>query len=785
MQVSELNIDGEVIGQPFNLAGQLDAEDRTGQGALTLVTQGLSLSHGPNSLTANGSLKETWDLSAIIKAPNLAQSVPGLRGRVNGDLKLSGKMAEPTVAVNLTGQALGWADLAQLKSLSLKGRITPLPALNADIRLIAEEGKYQDAATLKKLDLTFQGTEASHALRLNLNGEPVSTVLTVRGSLDRTQGWQGILQRGELETPIGPWRINQPTAIAYSFSKQSVSVAAHCWRQQDAAVCLSQPLDAGASGQAALAINQFGFSILQPFLPPELKLDGELNATVNAGWSPNQPPVLQAQLRLPSGSVKQQDAADAPAMTLGWDQVTLNAEMRNDTLNADWLVAVTENGDLSGQARISQLSGEQQINANVKLDAFRLDFLQPLVADYDTFAGQVDTNLTFSGPVMQPQVQGILKVSQLKAIGRKVPLDLERGEIVANFSGYTAQLRGELDTPDGQLLLQGDANWADLANWSTNLRVNGRELEVNVPPMLAMKVSPDLQISAAPQQAEITGTVAIPWGRITVDRLPESAVQVSDDEILLTDDLKPIETEAKVPFAIKTDVMVQIGPDVRLSAFGLDAGLSGNLKVNQKDKAPLVYGEIRVDDGTYRAFGQELVIRKGEIIFNGPADQPYLSVEAIRNPNNIEDDVTAGIRVTGPADEPRVDIFSSPAMPQQNALSYVLRGRDLDSESPEGGGAMTTALISMGLARSSQMVGSVGEAFGVQDLTLDTAGAGDDSQVTISGYVYPGLQVKYGVGIFNPIGEFTIRYKLMKDLYLEAVSGLDSAVDLLYQFEFN
>ena len=33
-------------------------------------------------------------------------------------------------------------------------------------------------------------------------------------------------------------------------------------------------------------------------------------------------------------------------------------------------------------------------------------------------------------------------------------------------------------------------------------------------------------------------------------------------------------------------------------------------------------------------------------------------------------------------------------------------------------------------------------------------------------------------------GEFTVRYRLMQDLYVEAVSGVDSAVDLLYQFEF-
>jgi translocation and assembly module TamB len=177
------------------------------------------------------------------------------------------------------------------------------------------------------------------------------------------------------------------------------------------------------------------------------------------------------------------------------------------------------------------------------------------------------------------------------------------------------------------------------------------------------------------------------------------------------------------------------------------------------------------------------VISEGKILFNGPADQPYLAVTAIRNPDNTQDDVTAGVRVSGPADEPEVTIFSDPSMPQANALSYVLRGQDLDAES--SGDAMTTALIGLSLARSGKVVGEIGEAFGVQDLQLDTEGSGDDSQVTVSGYILPGLQVKYGMGIFESIGEFTVRYRIAKDLYVEAVSGADNALDVLYQFQFD
>ena len=71
-------------------------------------------------------------------------------------------------------------------------------------------------------------------------------------------------------------------------------------------------------------------------------------------------------------------------------------------------------------------------------------------------------------------------------------------------------------------------------------------------------------------------------------------------------------------------------------------------------------------------------MRKGELLFSGPPDQPVLNIEAIRNPEATEDDVIAGVRVTGSADEPKAEIFSDPAMSQQEALSYLLRGQGLD-----------------------------------------------------------------------------------------------------------
>jgi translocation and assembly module TamB len=173
------------------------------------------------------------------------------------------------------------------------------------------------------------------------------------------------------------------------------------------------------------------------------------------------------------------------------------------------------------------------------------------------------------------------------------------------------------------------------------------------------------------------------------------------------------------------------------------------------------------------------------LLFSGPLSKPFLDVDAIRNPEYTSDNVTAGIRLRGKAQNPQVTIYSEPAMPQQEAISYLLRGRSLGTSSGTSQDSMVAAmLIGAGIGRGEGTITEIGETFGVKDLAVDTRGEGEESQVQISGYLLPGVQVGYGVGLFSPITEITLRYEVLPKLVLEAVSGLQSALDLLYEFEF-
>ncbi|MCP3429911.1 translocation/assembly module TamB domain-containing protein, partial [Opacimonas viscosa] len=85
--------------------------------------------------------------------------------------------------------------------------------------------------------------------------------------------------------------------------------------------------------------------------------------------------------------------------------------------------------------------------------------------------------------------------------------------------------------------------------------------------------------------------------------------------------------------------------------------LSGGIKV-QTQPALTGFGDLQILNGRYEVYGQNLIIRTGEVQFNGPIDQPMLLVEAIRDPELTEDDVIAGVRIEGPASQPSVNLFS-------------------------------------------------------------------------------------------------------------------------------
>ena len=777
VDVPEIKLTGNVKRNKVNVEGSLK-----GNSYLQWTIPGLHLALGRNSADVKGELGvKDLNLDAAIDAPNLDNALPGLGGTAKGLIKIRGTADAPQLLADITARGLRWQALS-VAQVRVNGDIksTDQIAGNLDVRV---ERIAQPGVNIGLVTLNAKGSEAQHQLQLRIQGDPVSGQLDLAGSFSRKEArWKGALSNTRFQTPVGPWSLNRPIALDYRHLEKKISIGPHCWNNPNAELCVPQTVDAGAEGRAVVNLNRFDLAMVKPFLPKATQASGVFSGNADVSWDTTKPGLPQGKVTLSGRNVKvTQTVNDAP-LPLAFDTLNLSADLHNNRAELGWLIRLNNNGQLDGQLQVTDPQGRRSLGGNVNIRNFSLAMINPIFSRGEKAAGTLNANLRLGGDVQSPQMFGQLQLNGIDVDGNFMPFDMQPSQIAMTFNGTRSTLQGVVRTKQGQINLSGDADWSQLDNWRARVAAKGSRVRVTVPPMVRLDVSPDVVFTATPSLFTLDGNVDVPWARIVVHDVPESAVGVSSDVVMLDKNLKPVQTQS-APIPINSNLTIHVGNDVRLEAFGLKARLTGDLKVAQDKQGLGLNGQINIPEGRFHAYGQDLIVRKGVLLFSGPPDQPLLNIEAIRNPEATENDVIAGVRVTGTADQPKAEIFSDPAMSQQEALSYLLRGQGLDSQQSDGA-AMTSMLVGLGVAQSGQVVGKIGETFGVSNLALDTQGVGNSSQVVVSGYVLPGLQVKYGVGIFDSLATLTLRYRLMPKLYLEAVSGIDQALDLLYQFEF-
>ncbi|WFW21733.1 autotransporter assembly complex protein TamB [Citrobacter braakii] len=777
MEVPELKLTGNVKQNKVNVHGSLK-----GNSYLQWTIPGLHLELGRNSADVKGELGvKDLNLDATIDAPSLDNALPGLGGTAKGLVKVRGTVEAPQLLADITARGLRWQELS-VAQVRVEGDVKSAEQIAGNLNVRVERIVQPDV-NIGLVTLNAKGSEKQHELQLRIQGEPVSGQLSLAGSFDRKeQRWKGALSDTRFQTPVGPWSLNRPVALDYRNQEQKISIGPHCWNNPNAELCVPQTIDAGAQGRAVVSLNRFDLAMLKPFMPDTTHASGVITGKADISWDTTKEGLPQGQVTLSGRNVKvTQSVNDAP-LPVAFETLNLTADLHNNRAELGWLIRLTNNGQFDGQVQVTDPQGRRSLGGNVNIRNFNLAMVNPIFSRGEKAAGVINANLRLGGDVQSPQLLGQLQLSGLDIDGNFMPFDMQPSQLAVNFTGTRSTLAGVVRTQQGEINLSGDADWSQIDNWRARVAAKGSRVRITVPPMVRLDVSPDVVFEATPSLFTLDGNVDVPWARIVVHDLPESAVGVSSDMVMLNNNLQPEKPQtAGIP--INSNLNIHVGNNVRIDAFGLKARLTGDLKVVQDKQGLGLNGQINIPSGRFHAYGQDLIVRKGELLFSGPPDQPLLNIEAIRNPEATEDDVIAGVRVTGSADEPKAEIFSDPAMSQQMALSYLLRGQGLDSEQSDSA-AMTSMLIGLGVAQSGQVVGKIGETFGVSNLALDTQGVGDSSQVVVSGYVLPGLQVKYGVGIFDSLATLTLRYRLMPKLYLEAVSGVDQALDLLYQFEF-
>lgn len=766
---ADVSLFGDYQTQPFTLEGDLKF-NQAWQGR----AQNFKARWGGTQLKLSGEANENWQLFAELTSEELNQWHSELTGPLELALEVQGPHSDPLVHINTQSDKLQYQGIKGLGFL-LIGHYRPMRQHEISLDIGLAKAKFEQLE-VQELLLNLHGDREAHTLALTSEGDVQANVLW-QGQFDQAfSHWAGALVEGEIGSSGSYWQNDISIPVNLTLAPSQFEIAAHCWSSShQSQICLDQDTQLGVSSDLGISLSLSALDISPYLMPDSYSLTGQLEGGAKASWSEQAPLRLTANLNADQILVNYNNLVDGDIQQTALEHLKLNLDLSPELSSAQLDVATSEQGGIWLDAQIDH-NNQQSLSGQLQIHNYQLGRFSNLFPELDTMAGEVSGRLTLAGNLETPQLDGWTQIRGGSLVLLSNPTPIEAFQLDARFEGTQAYLSSDFKLGGGQAQVQGSADWQQELMMDATLK--GQRLKVLVPPQSKVELSPDLTFSYTRNAPKLKGTIYVPKGELKLSQLSDEAIALSDD-VVFVDDFET--AEAKKKTQLETNVQLKLGPKVKLEAFGLSGRLEGSMDLMQEAGTPLqIFGYTSFHDAIFAAYGQRLNIQeKSSLHFNGDPELANLDVRATRFIKS--DNVTAGLHLTGNMKKPKITFFSDPAMEQQEVLSYIIRGKGFREEGLDN--SMSTAALVGVTALSNLGIGKPLEKLpGISSVSLDTEGEGDETQVTISGYLGERLFLKYGIGVYEPINEVTVRLYLMNQLWLESVTGLEKSLDLYYSF---
>ena len=743
------------------LAGKLRGRPIAGAADISLARDlrpsgRASLKSGSASLEVIASTAPATRVDATLRVAALQEWHNDLSGAISANVTSLGRWPDVEITANAAANKLRHGDTVfETAKLVIDARNARAPrgtlALSASGVKIAG---FQFDETTVGLD----GDERSHRLKLDARGEALSVTLAASGALERRNAWSGLLENLRLEVPqVPPLALRQPARVAVG--RGSLALDTACLEGGDIAICLAGK-QTGQQFAANYSLRSLPIGVLTALAAPQspvlveglLEGNGELHRGADG--------TLSGQARLSSATGAFTQGSEADALRIDYRDFSLEANLSRESGQARLHGTLVDQGVLEGSLAIAVRERDPSLAGKASIELRDLAPLAWFVPQLAQMRGSGALSAQVSGTVADPRVAFTLQARDLDAEVPLLGLHLQEGNVTATLEADgSLKAEGAIKSGDGNVRLTGSS---DQASGLAIKLVGSKVLAANIPGARVI-IAPDLTLAGKAGALLLTGSVTIEEADVHLEKLTiASSAQASTDVVVLDREQRV----QKRAVGLTTDVRILFGENVKLAGYGLESTVAGELRVTEKpEEVSRASGEIRVA-GTYEAFGRKLTIERGRLQYAGTAlDDPQLDILAQRKMQ----DVTAKLRVTGTAQQPKLDVFTDPAMSQTDAMSYLLTGQKASELHGEDGAMVQSAAQSVGSVLAYRLTKKFGSKAGIVDevgveQNTDLGG----SAFTVGKYLSPRLFVSYGVGLFEPGTAITVRYQFSEHWSLEA-----------------
>jgi len=768
--------------------GTLSGQALSGNADVSLLDQDLTikalqLNAGAARLEAQGALTQRWDLRWKLNAPQLKALVPGLSGSVAGAGQLSGSRDRPQVAANFTVRNLQQG-ATQIQQLTGEAKVDVGGVNRSQIKL-AGQGLVLGGQRWKTVNLDGGGTPDAHELKAELAGDPGRFALALVGKLQMPAlVWEGrITQLTAKDTVAGAWSLDKAVAVQASAQKARLDNA--CLASAPTRLCVQGQWNGASGFNGRAQLQDLRPDRFKSFFPPGVNLTTHVNAQADVSGKPNGSIQGKANLDIAPGNLSM--VADGRTLRFTLNGGGFQAQTDGRTATAQVKLDLAKTGQLQADAQIQDPLGAARLNGKVNAAITDLGLISVFVPQIQDVKGQVRADVKVTGAMPKLALRGAVRLENAGATIPDAGLILQDLQLTATSDGQgPLQLTGSVQSKPGQLKLSGAI---DPLKPQANLNIQGQDFQAFNTRDIQVQISPDLKLDITRQQVRVEGQIIVPKAYLSpgggMDGGP-SAVKSSEDLVIVKDAGGQAKPAAKGP-AIFAQVRVILGDDVKVNTPVFQGQFKGNVLVTQTPElAPRASGSAEIIAGKYDIYGTEIDIQRGRVLFsNSPLDNPGLDMRVAREfSSELSDTTTVGAQVQGTLKKPQLTLFSDPAMPQGDILSYLVLGR-----APNDGGSGESAMMfkaasAMGIG-GGVLAKGLGTAVGLDNVDLNTGTNGNDASLTLGKYLTPDLYVGYGVGLMDAaMSTINIKYRLFKGLTFESNSSADGyGADLTYSWE--
>lgn len=742
----------------------------------------LDLTWSDAKLAASGWIGDVLDLGFDLSAPNLGIAVPQGGGSVVAKGRVSGPMKMPRIQATAEGQGVRFGTTSVGETAVVADvDLSPSGVVVLDVQ---SKGILSGERRIEELTVRGRGQRSNHQVVLAANNEQGRLDLALAGGLVNPTSWRGQIRRLDLRSEqIGDWSLARPAALAASTA--SVGLQGFCWQSGGAQLCANGGWAKAGAWNVDSTVADFPLNRFKPFLPTDLQITGDLNGKVQARG--NGAVLASADVDLRPGPGELRFPGDEGRMlAFRYEQGIIQARAGAGGQGvATAQIALVDVGSMSARLNIPRLARgvqlqSQPLSGRIDVNLGNLAFLEGFVPDVNDPAGSLTGGYQLSGTVGSPRFVGQARLANGKADIPRLGIELRDLQLAAIGDGSGAlTIDGRVRSGEGTLTLKGKAGVPG-PETPIRLAISGSGVQAMDTEEIQLVVSPDLDVTYDRKLLRVAGDVTIPSADIEMEKRGEKGpVQASKDVVFVNAGAAPAPQQDT---AIAARVRIILGRDVNMNVLGLKAKPTGSiLAIEEPGKVTTATGELELKEGTFKAYGQDLSIERGRVIFaGGPINNPYLDVRASRR---ADDGTVAGINAKGTLETPEVTLWSDPPMDQSQQLAYLLMGRPLNQVSPQEGDRLANAANALGLRGGNLLAKKLAGRFGLEEARIESDGSLDQASLVVGKYLSPKLYVTYGIGLFEPINTFRVRYLLSENWTLQAESGEGTSADALYMIE--